>query len=87
MYTGITNNLKNRFNTHAAGKGSKYVNSRLPFGVVYIDEAENRSSASKREAGIKRLKRIDKLKLAREFDCDLLATLNVPKRYWHSKES
>lgn len=57
FYTGITNNLEERLSTHKKGKGSKYVRSHLPFRVIYIQEANNRSEASKAEAAIKKLTR------------------------------
>ena len=59
-YTGITNNLKARLKTHADGKGSKLVRSKLPFVLRYTEEAKNRSVASKREAAIKKLTRKEK---------------------------
>ena len=63
LYTGITNNLSKRIKTHRAGKGSKYVRSRLPFSVIYIELLSNRAEASKLEYKVKKLKRINKLKL------------------------
>ena len=49
IYTGISNNLKQRLNTHAKGNGSKYGRARLPFKLVYTEEYQNRSQANKRE--------------------------------------
>ena len=66
LYTGITNNLIKRFNSHKMGIGSKYVKSRLPFKQVYLEEHATKSSALKRELEIKswnRLKKITDLKL------------------------
>ena len=66
LYTGITNDLKNRLEAHRSGNGSKYVRARLPFDVVYTEELENRSEASKREYEIKswsREEKIEKLEL------------------------
>lgn len=61
LYTGITNNLTKRMTKHKKGKGSKYVRSRLPFQVVYIEECLNKSDALKRELVIKKLTRAKKL--------------------------
>jgi len=89
-YTGITNNLNKRIETHTEGKGSKYVRSRLPFRVVYICHEEDRSSASKDELEIKKLSRKDKellvegkLSLKKEdihFFCENCSAVIVVKR-------
>ena len=63
LYTGITNNLEKRIIAHAAGKGSKYTRSRLPVELVYHEQAENRSEATRRELEIKRLSRGNKMKM------------------------
>lgn len=63
LYTGITNDLEKRMETHKSGKGSRYVSSRLPFSLVYTEKFEDRSAASKRENEIKSLNRIEKLEL------------------------
>lgn len=63
LYTGITNEIEKRINTHNSGKGSKYTRSRLPVVVKRIWEVKNRSEASKMEYKIKQLKRDEKLKL------------------------
>lgn len=53
LYTGITNDIDSRLKKHREGKGSKYVRSRLPLELVYTEEHDDRSSASKKEAKIK----------------------------------
>lgn len=63
LYTGITNNLTARLEKHRIGKGAKYVRSRLPFKLVYTEQSINRSTASIREAEIKRFSKPQKLKL------------------------
>ena len=55
IYTGISNDLKKRLNAHAKGNGSKYIRTRLPFKLVYIEECQSRSNALKREIEIKKL--------------------------------
>ena len=62
-YTGITNDLDARVQTHNDGAGAKYTKPRLPVRVVYSEVCDDRSDASKREYAIKRLSRADKLKL------------------------
>ncbi|MFP4001335.1 MAG: GIY-YIG nuclease family protein [Thermoplasmata archaeon] len=53
LYTGITKDVDRRIDQHEDGDGSKYVRSRLPCKLVYLEELESRSEASRREAEIK----------------------------------
>lgn len=62
-YTGITNNITKRLDTHKKGKGSKYVRSNLPFVLVYLETIINRSEASKKEYKIKRMTKQQKEEL------------------------
>ena len=63
LYTGITNDIKRRLTQHAGSGGAKYFRGRQPERVVYLEEGHTRSTASRREAAIKKLKRGDKLRL------------------------
>ncbi|WP_297518301.1 GIY-YIG nuclease family protein [uncultured Clostridium sp.] len=63
LYTGWTNNLEKRLDTHNKGKGAKYTRARLPVKLSYSEEFEDKRDAQKREYSIKQLKRSDKLKL------------------------
>lgn len=70
-YTGIAKDLKDRFDEHVRGKGSKYVRSRLPIvHLIYSEEAKNRSEAQKREAAIKKMSRKKKEVLGEKFRRD-----------------
>ncbi|PCI16822.1 MAG: endonuclease [Piscirickettsiaceae bacterium] len=62
-YTGITTDLKRRFQQHLNGSGAKYFNGRVPISIVYSEAGHDRSSASIREAQIKKLTRTEKEKL------------------------
>lgn len=62
-YTGITTDLERRFKQHASGDGAKFFNGRTPVKIVYQEDDHNRSSASKREAEIRKLTRKDKERL------------------------
>ncbi len=53
LYCGVTKNPKKRMKQHRQGRGSKYVNSRLPFKLVHLEKHENRRKAMQREAEIK----------------------------------
>lgn len=63
LYTGWTNNLSKRIETHSKGKGAKYTRARLPVKLVYFEEYEDKISAQRREYAIKHMTRKEKLKL------------------------
>ncbi len=63
LYTGITTDVARRLAEHKAGKGGSYTGSREVVRVAYSEKFPDRSSASKREAEIKRWPREKKLKL------------------------
>jgi putative endonuclease len=63
IYTGITNDLKKRFENHILGKGAKYLRGRKPLEIVYTENFQNRSMATKREMEIKKLNRRKKEEL------------------------
>ena len=73
LYTGIATNVQRRFAEHAQmsepgltkpRRGAKYFLGRRPLAVVYTEGNHNRSSASRREAEIKRLSPSAKRSLA-----------------------
>lgn len=66
LYTGISTDVDRRLREHRKGTASKYTAARGVEGIVYTEEAENRSTASKREAVIKQLSRAQKMKLTKE---------------------
>lgn len=61
LYTGIAKNLEERMEMHRIGKGSKYVNSRKPFRLIYTESFESWSEALKREIEIKKWSREEKI--------------------------
>lgn len=63
LYTGSTNDVGRRLAVHQSGKGAKYTRARLPVTLVYQEAQEDRSSALRREAAIKKLSRKAKLSL------------------------
>ncbi|HIU25336.1 MAG TPA: GIY-YIG nuclease family protein [Candidatus Copromorpha excrementigallinarum] len=74
LYTGWTNDLESRVRAHSSGKGAKYTRSRLPVAPVYAEYFDDKSSAVKREAAIK--------KLSAEKKRELISSgLNMLKRY------
>ena len=63
LYTGWTNDIKKRIVAHNLGKGSKYVRSRLPIELVFLDKFDTKEEAMRREWQIKQLTREEKMKL------------------------
>ncbi len=63
LYTGITTDIERRFAQHAAGTGARYFRGRAPQRLVYLESGHDRSSASRRESVIKKLRRSDKRQL------------------------
>lgn len=63
LYTGITTDLARRLSQHGGRRGAKYFRGRSPRQVVYLETGHTRSTASRREAEIKRLPRAAKLAL------------------------
>jgi putative endonuclease len=66
LYTGITTDVERRFAEHREGRGGRYTRAHGAVEVVYEERSRDRSSASKREAEIKRLTRAEKLDLIRQ---------------------
>lgn len=74
LYTGISTDVERRFAQHASGEGAKHFRAREPRAVVYIESGHTRSTASKREAEIKKLSREEKCGLLtaeiNELECE-----------------
>ena len=68
LYTGITTDLKRRLHEHnQTKKGAKYTRSRRPVSLVYSKLVENRSIAQKEEYRIKKLNKIKKEELVKNW--------------------
>jgi putative endonuclease len=63
LYTGITNDLPRRLESHARGTASAYTRSRRPLALAYQETTSTRGAALRREAAIRRLSRAEKLAL------------------------
>lgn len=66
-YTGYTNDLAKRLQTHNEGKGSKYTRGRLPVKIVFAETLASKSEAMQRENTIKKLTRKQKEKLIHTY--------------------
>lgn len=59
-YTGITNDLEKRLETHNLGKGAKYTRGRTPVVIKYSEEVGCKAEALRREIQIKKLIKSEK---------------------------
>ncbi len=63
LYTGMTNDVKRRFEEHKTGKGGHFTKAFGAKAVIFREEHMTRSEAMKREAQIKRWSKAKKLAL------------------------
>ena len=64
LYTGITTDLTRRFQQHQSGQGgARFFHTSAAKKLLYSEPHPDRSSASKREAAIKKLSRHAKVAL------------------------
>ena len=69
LYTGITTDIDRRIHEHnTSRKGSACTRARRPVSLVYRENVQTRSLATKREYQIKQLSRKEKLELANNDD-------------------
>ncbi len=63
LYCGFTDDVEKRFEVHKNGNGAKYTRSHKPVKIVYTRQFDTKSDAMKEEYRIKKLSRLNKLKL------------------------
>ena len=64
LYTGVTTDIRRRVQEHNTSKrGSKYTRARRPVILVYSKKYKTRALAQAEEARIKKLSRLEKLKV------------------------
>lgn len=68
LYTGWCRDLEERIKKHNSGKGAKYTRAKGPCKLVYYEEISNKSEALKREVAIKKLSKVKKEDLVRNFN-------------------
>lgn len=66
LYAGITTDVGRRFSTHSRGKGAAYTRMNPPVRVLGALPFETRSEATRAEAALKRMPRVEKLRWVRE---------------------
>lgn len=59
-YAGITTDLERRFAEHVFGIGARYTRANPPSRVIAAKEFADRASASRAEAALKKLPRMEK---------------------------
>ena len=59
-YTGYTTDIVRRIRTHNAKKGAKYTRVRVPVKLIYFEEFETKSEATRAESLFKKLTRSKK---------------------------
>jgi len=68
LYTGITTDVTRRLEEHNAKKSTtRYTRARQPLKLVYQENVESRSAASKREVQLKKLKKTEKELIIKKY--------------------
>ena len=76
LYTGITNNLKQRLIAHNNGTRAKFTRADRLWYIVYQETIDGKSSTLRREIAIKKLSRSRKLTLILTQKQDLPSPLH-----------
>jgi putative endonuclease len=63
LYCGWTTDVDRRLAAHQSGAASRYTRSRRPVELALVIPVADRSAALREEARIKRLSRVEKLRL------------------------
>lgn len=64
LYAGVTTDIERRINEHNNSKlGAKYTRARRPVSLAYLEKADNKSDACKREYQIRHLNKAQKEQL------------------------
>lgn len=63
IYTGMTNNIDDRFYKHLNGKGAKYTKSHIPEKIEAVWRSKDKSLACKLEYQLKHLTKQQKEKI------------------------
>ena len=67
LYTGISKDVARRFKEHMTGhKGARFFRFSSPGEIVHFEALPDRSSATRRECEIKKMKRSEKLILVKK---------------------
>ena len=72
LYTGVTDNIEQRFQKHQTGQGGHYTSYNRPKKILYKEEFKNLSEAKTRELQIKRWSKSKKLALIKGDRAELI---------------
>jgi putative endonuclease len=68
LYAGVTTDIQRRIGEHNNSKlGAKYTRARRPVILAYLEEANDKSAACKREYKIRHLTKIKKEQLVSQY--------------------
>jgi len=67
LYTGVSNDLSKRIETHNKGKGGAFTRQHMPCMLAWHERCANRSRAQKKECEIKKFSREKKLSLIKQY--------------------
>lgn len=81
LYTGITTDLKRRFEQHKNKKGGAYTKTHTVTKIVYTENFKTRGEALKRESEIKSWRQDKKLNLITH------SKSNEPRQRWDDRTS
>jgi len=71
LYAGVTTDIHRRINEHNNSKlGAKYTRARRPVRIAYLEKADNKSNACKREYQIRHLNKLKKEQLVSNHSQD-----------------
>ncbi len=69
LYAGVTTDIHRRIDEHNNSKlGAKYTRARRPVSLAYLEQAESKSIACKREYQIRHLTKLKKEQLVNDFN-------------------
>ena len=73
LYAGVTTDIHRRVDEHNNSKlGAKYTRAKRPVSLAYLEEADDKSSACKREYQIRHLTKVKKEQLVSKYNQKLL---------------
>ena len=68
LYAGVTTDIQRRVTEHNNSKlGAKYTRARRPVSLAYLEVADNKSSACKREYQIRHFTKVKKEQLVSRY--------------------
>ncbi|MBJ6725056.1 GIY-YIG nuclease family protein [Geomesophilobacter sediminis] len=79
IYTGIAEDVAERYQKHVQGKGAKYTRANPPVRFLAAKEFADPTEARKLEWQVKKLPREKKLAVIKQFEAEGISTLQSQK--------